>query len=921
MRKLWRVVGGLAASLLLLLFLLPFLFRDRIARGVKTGVNASVNARVTWSGLGVTFFRNFPNLTVRLDDFVIAGVGPFEGDTLAAVPQLRLVLDLASVVRNRLGGAPIVVRSLDVARPVLALRVREDGLANWDIAKAREAGAPPDRDGGAVDVSLRRLTVRQGRVTLDNRPSGLDLSIAGLDETLSGDFRKTRFVLRTRTRTAETSVQFAGIPYLRRVRLDVTAAIDADLAQRTFTLRDNTVRLNDLRLAVEGSVAGIGDSMRVDLAFEAPSTEFRHILSLVPAIYARDFASIQTAGTMAVAGRVRGTYGPNAFPAFALRATVENGAFKYPDLALPARGITVDLALDNPGGSVDRTVVQLRRFHAQIGNDPIDATLVLRTPISDPDIDLRVKGRVDLAAVGRTVKLDGVDRLAGTITADALVKTRMSDLDRRRYDRVDARGTVEARGLAAALAGAGKEVHIAEVRLTFTPRAAELTTFRGTLGESDVAIAGALDNLVGFVLRGDPLAGRATLQSTRFNLNEWQSGDDTLNVIPIPANVDFTFDATMGTLRYGALDLSNVEGRLLVKDQRLTLESLQMRGLGGDIGVTGFYETVNPARPTFQTEIRFSNLEIPSAFQALTTIQRLAPVARYAQGRFSAALSLQGALGEHLTPRFETLTGEGSLATSRVVLQGFPPLDRMASVLKIPQFTDPTFQEFRSTFSIRDGRLHVQPFDVQVGDVRLNVSGSNGIDQSLLYAVRVFAPRGLLGAEADRAIAGFVGTAGKAGVVLDAGEIVALGVKLAGTVAQPTVTPDPGSLAGGVPAGVGQALQSQATQRIDSVRQQADAAAEAARLTAQAKRDSLVADAERRAEAIRIEARQVGDRIRAEGYARADSLVARAGNPVARAAAEVAAKRLRKEADTRADQVITEAEARAEAIMAAARGS
>ena len=64
-------------------------------------------------------------------------------------------------------------------------------------------------------------------------------------------------------------------------------------------------------------------------------------------------------------------------------------------------------------------------------------------------MDLRVKGKLDLADVRRAVKLEGIDQLTGTVAADAAVKARMSDIDKKQYDRVAASGTVDVADLAA----------------------------------------------------------------------------------------------------------------------------------------------------------------------------------------------------------------------------------------------------------------------------------------------------------------------------------------------------------------------------------------------------------------------------------------------------------------------------------------
>jgi hypothetical protein len=48
--------------------------------------------------------------------------------------------------------------------------------------------------------------------------------------------------------------------------------------------------------------------------------------------------------------------------------------------------------------------------------------------------------------------------------------------------------------------------------------------------------------------------------------------------------------------------------------------------------VNGFYETTNPAKPKFDVGLKMLSIDIPSAFRAFTTVQALAPVAKYATG-------------------------------------------------------------------------------------------------------------------------------------------------------------------------------------------------------------------------------------------------------------------------------------------------
>src|SRR3954463_6447320 len=136
MKRVLAIVGGLLALILVLLLVLPLLFKNQIASKAKEAANRNLNARVDWRDAGLTFFRHFPNLTLRLDDLTVANQGRFQGDTLAQIGHLGVVVSLPSVVSNFVGGGgPIVVRGVDLDQPRLSLITLPDGTVNWDITK------------------------------------------------------------------------------------------------------------------------------------------------------------------------------------------------------------------------------------------------------------------------------------------------------------------------------------------------------------------------------------------------------------------------------------------------------------------------------------------------------------------------------------------------------------------------------------------------------------------------------------------------------------------------------------------------------------------------------------------------------------------------------------------------------------------
>jgi hypothetical protein len=439
---------------------------------------------------------------------------------------------------------------------------------------------------------------------------------------------------------------------------------------------------------------------------------------------------------------------------------------------------------------------------------------------------------------------------------------------------------------------------IQQASLRLAPERAQLTQFTGTVGSSDLRATGSLDNLISYAFRDDTLKGSATIQSNRFDLDEWRSGEGDLQIIPVPPKIDFGLNATVKELTYNKLKMTGATGKLRIKDQRATLQDFRMHTLGGQIVLNGSYDTKILAKPAFDIGLKMVKIDIPSAFQAFTTVQMFAPVAKYASGTVNTDINLSGALGKNMMPLFKALSGKGVFQSQNVALRNFPGMEKLVDVTKLKILDNPTMQAIKAGFQIRDGRLVAQPFTVKLAGTSMTVAGSNGIDQTMDYTLGLKLPKSLMGG-ADQALAGL---ASKTGFNLGAASEVPLNVQLAGKITDPNVKVDLGSVTSTVASGAQQAVTQAVTQKVDSVALRA------------------VAEAEKQAAAIRQEAESLAARVKQTGYQQADSLMGRAGdNPLLQAGAKVAADKLRQETDTKASGIVSEAARRADSLVAAAR--
>lgn len=923
-KRILATLGIIVVLLILAAILIPILFSDKIEAAVKEEVNKNINATVNWGEWDITLLKNFPNLTVDIADVKVANVAPFEGIELANIGSLTATINVMSLFGDRIG-----IKRIGLVRPRIHVKVLEDGRANWDIAKADTTATaePADTAASKFNVGLDEYWIEDGRVIYDDASLAFYMDLLGLDHKGSGDFTQDLFVLKTTTHADTVNVVFDGVKYLRNVKTDITADLDMDMPNMKFVFKDNEASVNQLVLGFDGWVAMPGDDIDMDITWNARKTDFGTLLSLVPAEFAADLSGVQMSGKAAFNGAVKGKYNDTSMPGFDLVMDVDQGRFKYPDLPSSVEDIYVDLKINSPGGSdMDQMVVDLKRFAMKLAGNPVEARMYLTKPISDPNVDAELKANLDLASVKAVVPMKGED-LQGNFTADVRMKGAMSDVEAARYEKFEADGRMILLGMQYKSDSLPYDVGIKSLYFDFSPQFLALTSFDGSLGGSNIQAKGRMDNYLQWWLKDSTLVGSFDLAANKFDLNELMGpsssepaaeaapADSTpMSVIEVPKNIDFRMGLNVGEVIYDQLRLANVRGGLHVHDQRVDLKDVFFNLFGGSVTMAGGYEVKDVKAPRIELTYDVRNLDIQQTVTYVDMVQKMAPIAKTCKGAFSTTLSMETRLNERMEPDMNSLTGGGTLTTRSVQVDGFEPLVKLAQALKIKQIENTRLQDVSFSYEFIDGKMVTKEFPVKIDRIAARAGGSTAFaDQAIDYDVKAKIPSDMFGAGATQAVAGLLGRANEAvGGNFEVPKDLDMTAKITGTIDKPVVKP---VFAGGTTSVrdvVVQEVKQEINQQIGKAREEAIAAAKA-------ERDRLVAEAQAQADKMKADARREAANVKAQAYKAADDQVAAVNNPLARAAAKIAADKLKKEADKKEQQAVAEADKRADALVDVAR--
>ncbi|MCJ8163788.1 AsmA family protein [Pontibacter sp. E15-1] len=414
------------ALLLIMAALVPVLFKDKIKLALDKEIARNINAEVLYQtdDVSLSLFRDFPNLSLGVDNLSVIGKDSFATDTLARIPSFRMGLNLMSVV----SGDELKVNSITLDEPVIRLIVLKSGKANWDIFISDSTAAETAADTAASDfnMAIKGWKVNNGTLYYDDLTIPFGMAAYNVNHSGSGDFEKNVFDMKSETTADRFTMTYDGVNYIQNAKLkgDVTMAMD--LNKSLYTFKDNNIRLNEFPFTFAGSILMPDEAIDMDLTFAATETDFRNVLSVVPGMYSEQFENIKTDGKLSFEGYLKGRMLDTLMPGYGVDLKVLNGMFKYPDLPEAARNINVDMSVDSRNGELANTNVDIRKFHLDLGKNPVDAKMTIKGLDKTMLVDGNVKANVDLAEMTKVFPVEDMT-LRGLLKIDADAKGTYSE--------------------------------------------------------------------------------------------------------------------------------------------------------------------------------------------------------------------------------------------------------------------------------------------------------------------------------------------------------------------------------------------------------------------------------------------------------------------------------------------------------------
>lgn len=298
------------------------------------------------------------------------------------------------------------------------------------------------------------------------------------------------------------------------------------------------------------------------------------------------------------------------------------------------------------------------------------------------------------------------------------------------------------------------------------------------LGKSDLRLNGQLSQLRAAALRGGTLKGKLTVQSDLIDCNqlllamnrgarfaeadekapasfntdsitalEYQNmeigaqdtlrTDTTTQLMIIPKFLDLSLQTDAKRIQFKDLELENVVGEVVVRDQVLNLSELRMNSNIGDGSLTMVYSTPDEAHASMGLELGLNKILVNKLIDLFPSMDTLVPMLRSFEGVVDCQITATCQTDSTMSVLLPTLNASCFMRGKDMVLLDGETFAEISKTLMFKNKKRNLIDSIAVDLAIKDSKIEVFPFLVEMDRYKVAVGGTHNMDMTFDYHLSV----------------------------------------------------------------------------------------------------------------------------------------------------------------------------------------
>ncbi len=725
------------------LTLLLIVFRGKIERYAISQLDQFFKLPVYIHDVELTFWKTFPNFSIRLDGVMIKDYSEEAGrlpDTLLYAQRIDLKANTWSLLK-----ADMSIKSINIHNALVGLRVDSKGRENYDIFVQDTSAAP-----ASFNLDLKKVTFTNTELRYSNALTDQNVNVLFNRLSFSGRFKQDVFDMHVQADAKLNRLKDKTVTLLRGLDLFLETDILVSNIDKRYELPNSAIVFNsmpfELSFLLEQGYLNL-DLMGRDIS----------LTEVMNAIHQEDLnklKAIQAQGKVSFALHVDGSLDKSVSPDISAEFAVSNGSVEDPINGLEIKKIDVRGKFEKFRGKPEK--LELNQLGFQTMGQRFNGQLSVIN-FEKPDLRLMGEGGINLSALHHFFPLPHVRSIAGDVIVHGSAHAIIHDPGRtnQHIQLINSGVNLDCKNISLETIAQFPKIENMHGSISTRNDDFVFSRFEFKTQRTSIQVSGSVKHVVAFLENNGKLTVEGALKAESIDLDEFltpsesSGGAHPVGVFVLPKNIDGSIDFDIEQFVVNGHRFSTILGSTKLLERQIDLRNLKMSHLGSQ--ANGNLRVSERVAGTIELsgEISTSGLNLKQVFTEWKNFEQETILAENINGKADLNLTFffpfsmnKGILKDQINAQASLKIVGGSLVQVDA-LKEIAKSMRSNSFVKVflgknleiieKKLANLTFETLENTFYIANSKFVIPKMRIKTNVMDLVVYGWQQFDESLEY--------------------------------------------------------------------------------------------------------------------------------------------------------------------------------------------
>lgn len=731
-------LGLVTLTLLVAGALLIHTYQEELVEKFVDLANKRIETPIHAGSINASWWEQFPDIAIVLEQVHIDGSLPGSTDTLATADKIYGTFNAWQILRGNW-----VIDEVHMEKGRLFLVQTELGDNNYTIVTRPQ------------DSVRRNSAFKLDKILLNE----VDISYLDLQRNQQYELLAHEVIASLETRDKRYNIQLDGSITSRELIIkDYHYLVDTPVelfGELNFWQPDKKWEFHSIEIGIDNSTflldgSYTGGENSVELSIKGHETNIKTLLSLLPDPVSKNYKKYNSKGEVYFEGQLKGSVADGKNPEVSINFGCKNASFWHPEYKKGVEGVFLTGKYRSSDvASLSLATLSLKDVKGVMEQQAFSGNLQIRN-LEEYHINGDFKGTFDLNSWHQFLPKGQVSTADGTMKVDISFNGPVNYLKSAvSMDKFKTSGEIFVEDMSFSLEENSLPFENFNGHFLFNGRDLAISDFSGNIGNSDFTLNGFFRNIIAFVFsKNQPIGIEADLQAGTLDLDELLTGNtkpvdktvvgkQSYTSFEINPRLALLFNCNVDQLKFRRFRGNQIKGKLRISNQVAHGRQISFNTIGGEIVMNGRVDGRIKDHLKVHTTSSYRGIYLDSLFYVFENFGQNFLEDHHLKGQAFAEIETYMVFDDHLRFKSPELVVDAGLTIENGELNDFEPLQKLSTYVDSQDLRHLKFADLKNNIQIKDREILLPDMIVKSNLTTINVTGTHTFDQLINYRLKV----------------------------------------------------------------------------------------------------------------------------------------------------------------------------------------